>query len=303
MKKVVRQRDFSTRKTLSAIFLTQVAKNMSHSRAREIEADSLGFLYMAKAGFNPISGQQTMDVLKKSETPLVLLSDTLDMKSFFDLEGVNFDEEWLDRSFIQGEWKSQEGLFEIPDSLRSHPDTDFRKKLLGTGLEAELSDEVAELNKRYSSLKQLIDCELIEVDLENESFDIALFRALHLLKAHPDDPYLCSVVTWCLFHFKYSIMDNTFSSFVEMPSEHFTMSFNAYLCFLHNQNSRSLDRLLKAFYAAQKDVIDDLWLGGFLTMIFSYANEENGEWRSLKDQYNRLTNHFASKQYIKTYLN
>ena len=157
------------------------------SRELELAADSLGFVFYKKAGYNVSESVKLIDQLNFSNYSKYNLGEKLFFP--FHFRKFPFQQNWLnDRLGIYNKETKKYLLFHS-DSIQSHPDFELRK----TKLKAYLgSDSVVDSD--YDAMTKLViksaELEAIESAFFLEKLDLAMFLALEIKPVYPQNQFI-----------------------------------------------------------------------------------------------------------------
>jgi Peptidase family M48 len=217
--------------------------NSRHGRYKELEADSLGLIYLKNTRYDSYSCLTALEKLDKIDSvtwPLI------PYKTLFDAPQFPFNDAWLasskssvllaQGSIIDDKWDT--------DSLKTHPDCINRiaaiKRQMGqptTGRLNLLEGSPFEVFKQNSSY------ELVEGLMDANEYGRSLFRALVMLKEKPDDIYLKSAVGIALYQIYKHQKDHNLRYILSLPDPDFTEEYNRYLQFFNNLRLRDLSKM------------------------------------------------------------
>jgi hypothetical protein len=223
-----------------------------HSRYKESEADSLGFVFFSRTGYQlseSVSALQVLDSIDKSRWPLIPY-DTL-----FQSSGYPFQKSWLEQKGLGGGFSAmavQTTSSEFhEDSLKTHPDCPERIKLTQMQLNALGKDKgraFLQNENQFFSLQQSTYYEIIEGLYQNGQYGRALFRSLVLLTQKRDDPYVNAMVVKCLYEISQFQRDHRMRHVVDLPDREYSPEYNRFLKFINQFRISELEQLTYHFY-------------------------------------------------------
>lgn len=219
--------------------LEQLSKNLlfrtrHHSREYEHAADSMAVELLKNTGYDLNGATGTLALLDtidkdKYEGPLVL-------EKRFNFASYPFKPEWLENdglSFIRNaEEKNEEA-----DSLKTHHDCKKRIEAIGSKLAqyqngGNRSFVVSEAE--FNRLKTQFDYEIIEYCFQSRRVSRALYFALQMLAAKPNDVYLHTMVGRCWNEIYERQKAHELGKVVELPDPAGKKEYNDLLRLIQN---------------------------------------------------------------------
>lgn len=182
-----------------------------YDREREITADSLGFEYYTRAGYEPQGAIQALYTLDSLKYP------KHDAASFFrplDFSKYRFQEYWLKKRLsIYSAQRSSTFMFSS-DSLASHPDLALRRSRLEPLVKDEAPGTHRNADPRATKILALAEFQTAESAYLNAEYDQCLFQLLQLLPRYPKNRYLIARTTKLFVDLYEARTSNTFEFFV-----------------------------------------------------------------------------------------
>ncbi len=235
LKKALKE-DYNVKEKIRNLVMPELFSDMRFSRAEELEADSLGFLYALKAGFDTSCMSSTMTLLGRIDT---YYDETpLDLHTLLPISHVPFQDEWLDTRHST----SSLGMIEdekdsLEDSLKTHPDTKLRleasirqsKTLKVSGNKKFITDSITFENHRL-----LADEEMISTYYENFSLGRMMFQAFQVRARHPENPYAITMSAIGFARLNYLQSIHKVQTEVSLPDKEYEKSYNNFITFLNN---------------------------------------------------------------------
>ncbi len=223
-----------------------------HSRDHEEQADSLGVLWMVKAGYDPayaLSALGLLDTIDKEK-----YREPIEYDKIFSSSVFIFKPEWLTgEDFMKG-FRSKEEY--TNDTFKTHPDCKIRvesvKRILKDAQYKGTAGKV--LNDNFNLMA---DFEIIEHQYTNEVYGLSLYNTLHLLQLFPDNIYLKAMVVKNLYFLTKSLKEHNFSNHTDLPHPYFSKNYNEYLYLINNLRSSEFTSLANSFLKKQGTAIND----------------------------------------------
>lgn len=170
------------------LYKSMLYSNKKIQRNNEIEADSLGYEYYKKTGFQKTGFVSTLQKLKDYDDQK---ADSLSIdiyKKILDLPQQKFKEEWL---IMEDFSKYNYSLYNkkiSEDSLKTHPDITFRinqLKMSYPELNKEIKDN--EASPEFLILSEIAKDRIIPNYYETEKYGLGIYYCLATLQEQPDN--------------------------------------------------------------------------------------------------------------------
>ncbi len=239
LKRIAKQR-YNTKQIYDSYMNKINANRSKYSQSNELEADSLGMVFIINAGYNPERAVETLIKLDSLDKPM--FSDPLNFH-IFSFENLSFAP-LADKKNSELDWKGNIS-YEIPDSLKTHPECKLRAETLQQGIEKK---STSFYDKNISDFKNLSSFEIIQYYYDRELYSKSLYEAMSFLKFYPENIYLKSIIAVNIFNISESLKRHTFSKTVDMPDTKNTPAYNELLHFLHEQSYSDMNKLVRKFY-------------------------------------------------------
>lgn len=247
-KQVKKQR--YSRKTSAENLLKELAyKNSAVNRGKEIQADSLGYVFYSRLNRNPKQVVRILENLRDSDKE----SDSLtvdDYTRIFDSFKLSTKERWFKMESFD-EYHYQKSTKFNTDSLRTHPNCDVRIEKLAR-IAPELETEVISVefknfdSESFLKWKQSAIYQNIQNEYFLKNYGNSLYEALKLYNRKPDD----QLKKWISLNFKklyeakkaYRL--NKYVSQVSVVE--YTDSYNLFSTFIFNLGLEDLETINKS---------------------------------------------------------
>lgn len=236
-------------KTTAENLLKQIAyQNSAENRKKEIEADSLGYIFYSRLNRDPQQVARALEKLRDSDKE----PDSLTVKDYakiFESFGLTTKEKWFKMERFDLYHYQKSNKFNT-DSLRTHPNCDVRIEHL-TAIDPEIKAPKSALTSAPSTAFSQWQYSAIYQNIQNEYFlkhyGNSLYEALKLYKSKPDE----LLKKWIGLNFKklyeakkaYEL--NRYVSQVNVSK--YTDSYNLFSTFIFNLDLADLETINKSF--------------------------------------------------------
>ncbi len=286
LKKISRQA-YNTNQAYSDYLNKVVADKNKFSRSDELEADSLGLQFFINAGYDPAVAANTLLKLDSLDKPMFKEPLAYDLFTFTDLP---FDKSVLYENDKNPDWKGNLN-YEIPDSLKTHPDCKFRAASLQRIVEANGGSDTKNkyYDKKLSDMNNQSAFELVFYYYKFGRHSESLFEALSLHQLYPENAYLDNMIVANLFRISESLKNHTFSKTVDVTKSSYTEAYNQLLRYLHQASFSELNRLARKYYEVNiQPVAGDNPLAEYVAVLFKCRDAATPQEREkLKKEFNQ----------------
>jgi hypothetical protein len=223
-------------------------QSTEHTRKNELEADSLGLIFFVNSGYTPADAPAALLKLDDFDDPFY--KDEIDFTRHFSFADYPFKNEWLTDEDVEDLGGNMDKVREIPDSLKTHPDCDLRAAALEKTIEAKgYKPGDGKTTGNYDYIRSLASFEAVESLLADEEYGYALYISLHLLSKYPENKYLQTSVSLCLFEICIARKKHEFSKVVALKNKAFSDTYNEYLTWLHNLTGSELNEIANRYFS------------------------------------------------------
>ena len=203
-----------------------------HSREKEFESDSLALLFYMNTKYDLHAPIRTLEILDSADVSLH--PENIDLKKHFNFTAYPFKDHWL--SYTPGSnWYASQNEVEN-DSLRTHPSC--KKRI--DALQAQLkSYNLAYKGPFYSPetkatyFQTRSDFEIVESTFHFKQYGKTLFLSLILLDRYPNNIYLHSMISKCLYQLYRYQKNHELGTVLSLPDPRFDENYDRVLTFLH----------------------------------------------------------------------
>ena len=203
-----------------------------HSRRHEKQADSLGYVLLARTRYAAPQAYRALQLLDKIDEPETVEAASLPAlftcPSFPKPFGVAPVKA---RSIFTVQ--AAETPLETTDTLKSHPDCAKRMRFLHALARGQVAEGPQAETPEFARIRAISQLEVIQSWFDYDCYDRALFGALQLLPRQPHSSYLRSVVVLSLYELRQHLREHTYSEVVSNLSPRNPPAFNALLAALN----------------------------------------------------------------------
>jgi len=258
--------------TAQEAVITKILASMGlHSRKNETLADELGAKLVIKAGFGRPGVIQALALLRESDEPI--WKDTVNIQKMLSTPDYQIKKKHLSQVDAYAPWSQMESLYEIPDSLKTHPHCDDRIDHIKEAL-ADKKGSFADFAQAYQKLQTLILHEYLQCFFEENNVSRALYNAMVVKQLGDDSPFLDGLINWCLYDLYFAIKQQDFSATVDFPDSKFSKGYNKVLEFLQAQNSSRFMKMANGYYHTHLAQADDFELKKIVTLYKTYLETD-----------------------------
>lgn len=213
----------------------------AHSRTSEFEADSLGMVYYLRTGYQPFAPLRVMQILERADRET--FQNNIDFEKFFNFTAIPFKPAWTSYSKSNIVYASMRNA--ETDSLKTHPDCKKRFERLNRQLNGDATPDSTQLmtGQSLKRLNQLASFEIINSHYYFKQYGRALFNAMLLADAYPDEPYPHAMISKCLYQLYKAQKDHNLDQVLELPSPRFEENYDRFLAFLNKLRLHELASL------------------------------------------------------------
>jgi hypothetical protein len=218
---------------------------MRYSRSAETQADSLGLLYLSKAGYQKEGALELLDLLKEKVKPKYEIG--IDFFLPFDSPQYPFQTYWLNEkpAVYNASRKGGTNVFSY-DSLLSHPDLQRRLAYLDAAA-YEVSDYIPGTKTNPSLSIATSELQIIHSALRAGKFDLTLYYAMQMLKKYPENAFVISRIGIALLNSLLAKDDNVFRNIVSPYTGTYNEEQRLMNNFLYNLERKELGEVAYHF--------------------------------------------------------
>ena len=242
--------EYNISSQVKALALGFSLNNNYHRRQYEKQADSLGYVLLARSSFEAPQAYralQLLDGIDEPETagavPLPTYFSCADFPRTFGAAPVR------PASIFTVQAKAT--LLETTDTLKSHPDCAKRMRFIHTLAQGRVADGPQPAGSvEFARIRHISRREVIQSWFDYDCYDHALFEALLLLPQQPHDAYLRAVVQLSLFELRQHLQAHTYTEVVSNISPRNSARFNELLRLLLDLHAGDFNGLSACFAQA-----------------------------------------------------
>lgn len=231
--KAILKKEYLVRTNLENFFLPGMMSKMRFSRAKEFEADSLGYYFFTSAGYDAKAALRTLQILDQSDREY--RSDFRIEEGIFSLENVPFKPEWLGREeeASLGTFVRKKAAYE--DSLKTHPECPLRIRAIEYDNQIAFDTTQAfPVDPSYARYRFDAECETIQGLILLGNYGQALHNCLSLMKAYPQLEYARQTLAHIMSHLAVHKKNRTAGRYLDVTDPDNTDNYNATLDFIWN---------------------------------------------------------------------
>ncbi|MGZ3902187.1 MAG: M48 family metallopeptidase [Bacteroidia bacterium] len=232
---------YQTTNKINAVIEEYLSAINSYSRKDELQADSLGFVLLTKAGYSPRAGVNSLKILQTVDDNF--FPDKLNLKNLLDGTQHPFQEKWLQTEEVTNYTLYRE---KMNDSINTHPDCQNRIKALVNVFHIDtLSPYDPNTDLDYivntSFFENMRSC------FENKDYLYSLYYALQLEQRFPGNSFATNIGCASLYHIGFALKKHRFSKIVPLPHPDFDSDLNSLISFLNNLSFTDYKNLSRQF--------------------------------------------------------
>ncbi|WP_204346963.1 M48 family metalloprotease [Psychroserpens algicola] len=170
---IKRQKYGQTRAALSVIDELNI-DILDHSKEKEAEADSLGFILYSKTIYHKSKAISALEKLKVEDD--MLLNHHVKVDSVFDFESYPFKSYWLKETISIFDTEEKINEFELSsDTLKTHPEIEFRVNKLKDDF-GVVNLDVAGTKDQMKFIKDVSHQKAIQSTIDRKLLDFAIYQ-------------------------------------------------------------------------------------------------------------------------------
>jgi hypothetical protein len=237
----------------------------THSREKEFEADSTALLLFLNTTYNRDAPVRTLQILDHADESIYPAN--IDFKKYFNFQEYPFKESW--NAYTRSNtWYASNDTDN--DSTHTHPSCARRIIALERQLKGHDTSKnfvTSQVASQFSSVKVSSDFEIIASQYHFKQFGKALFNALVLQERYPENAYLHSIISQCLYQLYVNQKDHTLGKVLTQPDPRFDENYDRFLTFIHRLRLMELASISyhytmskKSSYENNEDFLYACWL-------------------------------------------
>jgi Zn-dependent protease with chaperone function len=243
--------EYNISSQIKALALGFSLNSSYHHRRFERQADSLGYVLLARTPYEAPQAYRTLQLLDTIDQPenagSVPLTTYFNCADFAKTLGAAPAKP----ASIFTVKAAEKTVLETTDTLKSHPDCAKRMRFIQGLAKGQVADgSQATTSAEFARIRDMSRLEIIQSWFDYDCYDHALFEALQLLPQQPQNPYLRSVVLLSLYELRQHLQDHTYTEVVSNLSPRNAANFNELLRTLYDLRYEDFNGLSKCFAQA-----------------------------------------------------
>ena len=174
------------------ILKKHLIKYKTNSREFELQADSIGLVFLKNAGYDPIQGYRQLLMLDTCDK--FYFTKKIPYENYFNYDDLKFKKDWLINEEAIDIGNNLEGL-SLPDSLKSHPDAKIRAALLLSYTKSFKRNGPSKIKSEFQTFKTMAIYEALEKYITENNYSLSLYNSLQLLNESPNEQFLILNIT------------------------------------------------------------------------------------------------------------
>lgn len=217
-----------------------------HSRAKEEQADSLGFVlfnnvYPSRAS-EALNSLKFLDEIDKATDSL----SPKDLKRFLSTASPLRKELLENNELTQYNYNNAASVFWNVDSLKTHKDCAIRAGVLQSQFDIK-EDSLSPASGEFSDLKKSSAFNNLLGLYHIEEYDASLYQSLLLLKHYPEDHFVKELIYKNLDKIIRAKRSYKLNKYVRRPSPSLPESYNTFLYIINNLRIKELNELKQTY--------------------------------------------------------
>jgi hypothetical protein len=216
---------------LTNLLIPGLTKKMQYSREKELQADSLGFIFYRKAGFDINEAVNCLNILYHSDEEF--LNQQPDFRKYFQNDSITFRDDWLGEEYTSSLGKFTMEKDTLLALLKTHPDVPerisaFKRQL---GADSLLIDSNRAKNT-FVDLSVMASINDTRDEYDNDNYSRAFYIAYQLQVSHPELVYPNYLVSTILAELSLQRKNHMAGKYLELQDEEHSKTYSETLNFL-----------------------------------------------------------------------
>ncbi len=243
--------EFNVREKINMLALKFAFQSTYHSRELEKAADSLGYFFLLKSGYDAHQSVSLLELLKHIDEPA--FTDTINYGEFFNCPSSSFDFSKLQRykpgSIFNRSAADSAKEEALRDSLRTHPDCDKRIGYIRDLMISNTPNAVKQNDStHFRNVKWASAMETIMAYYDYTYYDYSLFNALLYLHHAKENEFLKFMVALNWYSLYEATKNHELSDYVSNYSVANPAEHNNLLFVLNNLRFSELTEFMNCYY-------------------------------------------------------
>lgn len=226
-------------------------ENGRFSKQKEMEADSLGFIYFRNAGYCEPDALSTLTLLDSARFPKYPLKHKL-LEPFHSPD-YPIKAHWLKKRPAGFNKKPHMSLIYRTDSLTTHPEIQERKERLSTFIKTNHRESSNENPEYLNNIIRTAEFESVESAFYRGQYDQCIYLALQLKRLYPKNDYLVTKIAEVLLNLYQARSWGQFSYFVQPYTGYYHPELRQLNNFLYNLRSDEMAEVAFHFLGSKNN--------------------------------------------------
>jgi hypothetical protein len=281
VKKTAKEK-YNVRDKIEQLVLPMIFDDRKYSRTEEFEADSLGFVFFLKTGFDAAEAINCLALLKSIDKYYDI--KPLDLTEYFKSKQIEAKSYWFTGLHVSSLGIEIE-KDSLEDSLKTHPETELRIKALENPVKS-----AAATGKKYFSVETDFDAfrmqtihELIFSNLIHGNLSRTLLESFITSRDHPEDVFSQVILSLCFSRLYHLQSTHRVQTEVDLPDpKYYDDCYNTLIGFINQVKKDDALMLSGKFFPAAKYQNSEIYLA---TAIYHAYVTKDESFASMKSDY------------------
>jgi hypothetical protein len=265
--KKARKSKYGSHNKVNELLISLKSDRMKHSQHDELIADSLGLELYNSAEFGKTGPMEMLNILKNCDNQLFI--KPINIESIFNNLDYKINKEWVENNLNYPFWDKDMGLYNLPDSLRTHPNINYRIEKLE--MKVKNGNSASIFRDNFEKMDTVFIFESLHSLFMSNNFVDALYRGIQLKKIFKNNSYIDNIIAYSIYEAGYSIKNRSFLEYVPFPDKSYNLEYNKVLSFLHSLSSKNCISIYSNFFTSTINNNKDAF-SAYLNLCFKYKN-------------------------------
>jgi hypothetical protein len=278
--RISKQQKYNSYNLSKDFYYTIKAKEIRNNINFELQADSFALELLKTCDYPQSGAIRALEILDSVD--IKNINAKINYSAIFKSKQIFFDHNWLiDAETIN---LSSNLNFKIPDSLKTHPNCEYRINKLK--LDSSFKKEIL-LSNNYTFYQNLAKFEEIETLMEEKKIDKALYKTIQLLNIYNNNIYLNATFYYCLYEIYEAKKNHTLSKIIPTADRLYPSNYNEFLTFINQVPNSFLKKYCEEF-AEKVSVSKQNDYNSFVVYLIKSINLSQKEKENLSDDFAKL---------------